>query len=178
MSRETEVPELLRRKLDELRAQRKKRADEGASRVSPGPASEGISGASESAPPRARRGGEAHKPSTWNSRWADIRRLGIIVDPLARERTAVPVESNLRTKIAQIAVSSGVLRRQDAGARDARLPRAPAPKSQTPALVASLLGDLGFPAATETTLLSRATFVNTCPGQRDIPADTRPCVTV
>jgi len=62
--------------------------------------------------------------------------------------------------------------------RDARLPRAPAPKSQTPALVASLLGDLGFPAATETTLLSRATFVNTCPGQRDIPADTRPCVTV
>jgi hypothetical protein len=31
----------------------------------------------------------------------------------------------------------------------ARLPRAPAPKPQTPALVASLLGGLGFPAATE-----------------------------
>jgi hypothetical protein len=32
---------------------------------------------------------------------------------------------------------------------DARLPRAPAPKSQTPTLVAALLGDLGFPAPTE-----------------------------
>lgn len=30
-----------------------------------------------------------------------------------------------------------------------RLPRAPAPKSQTPTLVAPLLGDLGFPAPTE-----------------------------
>jgi hypothetical protein len=32
---------------------------------------------------------------------------------------------------------------------DTRSPRAPAPKSQTPTLVAALLGDLGFPAATE-----------------------------
>ena len=32
--------------------------------------------------------------------------------------------------------------------RGDRLPRAPAPKSQTPTLVAALLGDLGFPAIT------------------------------
>jgi hypothetical protein len=32
--------------------------------------------------------------------------------------------------------------------RGEQLPRAPAPKSQTPTLVAALLGDLGFPAIT------------------------------
>lgn len=48
------------------------------------------------------RRGEAHKPSTWYARWADIRRLGIIVDPLARERTAVPVGSYLRAMVDQI----------------------------------------------------------------------------
>ena len=37
----------------------------------------------------------------------------------------------------------------NAGAGDARLPRAPAPKSQAPTLVAALLGDFGFPAPTE-----------------------------
>ena len=40
------------------------------------------------------------------------------------------------------------------GARHSRLPRAPAPKSQTPTRVASLLGDLGFPATTEGTLFA------------------------
>jgi len=49
------------------------------------------------------RGGEAHKPSTWYGRWAEIRKLGIIVDPLARERTTVPVGSYLRAMVDQLA---------------------------------------------------------------------------
>jgi hypothetical protein len=37
------------------------------------------------------RRGEGHRASTWYGRWAELRALGIIVDPLARELTAVPV---------------------------------------------------------------------------------------
>jgi hypothetical protein len=42
------------------------------------------------------RRGEGHRSSTWYSRWADLRTLGIVIDPLARERTAVPVGRHLR----------------------------------------------------------------------------------
>jgi len=49
------------------------------------------------------RRGESHKASTRYSRWADLRRLGIIVDPLARERTTVPVGSYLRAMVDQLA---------------------------------------------------------------------------
>lgn len=49
------------------------------------------------------RRGEFHKTSTWYSRWADLRALGIIVDPLARKRTAVPVGSYLRAMVDQLA---------------------------------------------------------------------------
>ena len=49
------------------------------------------------------RNGEMHKTSTRYSRWADLRRLGIIVDPLARDRTSVPVGSYLRAMADQLA---------------------------------------------------------------------------
>jgi hypothetical protein len=42
------------------------------------------------------RRGEGHKSSTWYGRWADLRALGILVDPLARERASVPVGRYLR----------------------------------------------------------------------------------
>jgi hypothetical protein len=42
------------------------------------------------------RRGEGHKPSTRYGRWADLRELGIIIDPLARERCAVRVGGYLR----------------------------------------------------------------------------------
>ena len=49
------------------------------------------------------RRGEGHRSSTWYSRWADLRALGIVVDPLARERTAVAVGSRLREMTASLA---------------------------------------------------------------------------
>jgi len=49
------------------------------------------------------RRGEGHKTSTWYSRWADLRALGILVDPLARERSCVPVGHRLRTLAQQFA---------------------------------------------------------------------------
>lgn len=44
-----------------------------------------------------------YKASTLYSRWADLRRLGIIVDPLARDRAAVPVARYLREMVDQLA---------------------------------------------------------------------------
>lgn len=49
------------------------------------------------------RRGEGHKTSTWYSRWADLRALGIVIDPLARERTSVPVGSYLSTMAEEFA---------------------------------------------------------------------------
>jgi hypothetical protein len=49
------------------------------------------------------RGGEGHKQSTWYSRWAALRELGILIDPLARERSAVPVGRHLRAMMQQLA---------------------------------------------------------------------------
>jgi hypothetical protein len=49
------------------------------------------------------RRGEGHKPSTWYSRWSALRELGILVDPLARERSAVPVGEHLRELASQLA---------------------------------------------------------------------------
>ncbi len=49
------------------------------------------------------RGGEGHKPSTWYSRYADVRALGILLDPLARERSVVPVGSHLRAMVERFA---------------------------------------------------------------------------
>jgi hypothetical protein len=49
------------------------------------------------------RGGEGHKQSTWYSRWAALRDLGIVVDPLARERSSVPVGKHLRAMVEQLA---------------------------------------------------------------------------
>ena len=49
------------------------------------------------------RRGEGHKQSTWYSRWAALRELGIMLDPLARERSAVPVGLHLRAIAAQFA---------------------------------------------------------------------------
>jgi hypothetical protein len=49
------------------------------------------------------RGGEGHRVSTWYGRWADLRSLGIIVAPLARERSGVPVGRYLRELANQIA---------------------------------------------------------------------------
>jgi hypothetical protein len=43
------------------------------------------------------RRGEGHKSSTWYGRWAALRALGIIVDPLARERCSVPIGECLRS---------------------------------------------------------------------------------
>ena len=45
------------------------------------------------------RRGEGHKLSTWYSRHADLRGLGILIDPLARERTSVPVGRYLREMV-------------------------------------------------------------------------------
>jgi hypothetical protein len=49
------------------------------------------------------RGGDGHKQSTWYSRWAGLRDLGIVIDPLARERSAVPVGRHLRAMMQQLA---------------------------------------------------------------------------
>lgn len=49
------------------------------------------------------RGGEGHCSSTWYSRWAQLRAWGIIVDPLAREGTNVPVGRHLRSMLASLA---------------------------------------------------------------------------
>jgi hypothetical protein len=49
------------------------------------------------------RRGEGHKLSTWYSRWSALRELGILVDPLARERSTVPVGRHLREIIEQLA---------------------------------------------------------------------------
>jgi hypothetical protein len=49
------------------------------------------------------RRGEGHRSSTWYSRWADLRMLGILVDPLARERTTVPVGRHLRSMVDRVA---------------------------------------------------------------------------
>jgi hypothetical protein len=49
------------------------------------------------------RGGEGHKQSTWYGRWATLRDLGIVVDPLARERSSVPVGKHLRAMVEQLA---------------------------------------------------------------------------
>jgi hypothetical protein len=45
------------------------------------------------------RGGGGHKLSTRYSRYADLRNLGILLDPLARERTSVPVGAYLREMV-------------------------------------------------------------------------------
>jgi hypothetical protein len=49
------------------------------------------------------RRGEGHKTSTWYSRWADLRALGIVIDPLARERTIVAVGDRLREMASALA---------------------------------------------------------------------------
>ena len=49
------------------------------------------------------RRGEGHKQSTWYSRWAALRELGVVIDPLARERSAVPVGHHLRAMVEQLA---------------------------------------------------------------------------
>lgn len=49
------------------------------------------------------RRGEGHRPSTWYSRWSTLRELGILVDPLARERSSVPVGHHVRTIVSQLA---------------------------------------------------------------------------
>ena len=49
------------------------------------------------------RRGEGHKQSTWYSRWAALRELGIVIDPLARERSSVPVGRHLRAMVDQLA---------------------------------------------------------------------------
>jgi hypothetical protein len=49
------------------------------------------------------RRGVGHRPSTWYGRWADLRRLGIVIDPLARERSAVSVGPVLRYLTARVA---------------------------------------------------------------------------
>lgn len=49
------------------------------------------------------RRGEGHRPSTWYSRWSALRELGILIDPLARERSAVPVGRHLRAMVEQLA---------------------------------------------------------------------------
>jgi len=49
------------------------------------------------------RRGEGHKLSTWYSRWAALRELGIVIDPLARERSSVPVGEHLRAMVEQLA---------------------------------------------------------------------------
>jgi hypothetical protein len=49
------------------------------------------------------RGGEGHKSSTRYSRWSALRKLGILIDPLARERSSVPVGRHLRALVEQLA---------------------------------------------------------------------------
>jgi hypothetical protein len=49
------------------------------------------------------RRGEGHRQSTWYGRWADLRRLGILIDPLARERSSVRVGHCLRSMAGQLA---------------------------------------------------------------------------
>jgi hypothetical protein len=49
------------------------------------------------------RGGHGHRESTWYGRWADLRAVGIVVDPLARERAVVPIGSYLRSMAAGLA---------------------------------------------------------------------------
>lgn len=49
------------------------------------------------------RRGEGHKQSTWYSRWAALRELGIVIDPLARQRSVVPVGRHLRAMVQQLA---------------------------------------------------------------------------
>jgi hypothetical protein len=49
------------------------------------------------------RGGGGHRQSTWYSRWSALRELGILIDPLARERSAVPVGKHLRSLVEQLA---------------------------------------------------------------------------
>lgn len=49
------------------------------------------------------RRGEGHKSSTWYSRSADLRALGIILDPVARANTAVPVGHYLRSMVELLA---------------------------------------------------------------------------
>jgi hypothetical protein len=49
------------------------------------------------------RGGEGHKQSTWYSRWSELRTLGIVVAPLARERSEVPVGRYIRDLAASFA---------------------------------------------------------------------------
>jgi hypothetical protein len=49
------------------------------------------------------RRGRGHKPSTWYDRWASLRELGILVDPLARERLSVPVGRHLRSMVTALA---------------------------------------------------------------------------
>jgi hypothetical protein len=47
--------------------------------------------------------GAGHKQSTWYGRWAALRELGIVIDPLARNRSSVPVGRHLRAMVAQLA---------------------------------------------------------------------------
>jgi hypothetical protein len=54
------------------------------------------------------RGGMGHRQSTWYSRWAALRRLGILIDPLARERSSVPVGAHLRAMVDRLAASSAL----------------------------------------------------------------------
>lgn len=49
------------------------------------------------------RRGEGHKQSTWYSRWAALRELGILIDPLARERSSVLVGRHLREMVEALA---------------------------------------------------------------------------
>lgn len=49
------------------------------------------------------RGGEGHRQSTWYARHAALRQLGILIDPLARERSSVPVGRHLRSMVAALA---------------------------------------------------------------------------
>jgi hypothetical protein len=49
------------------------------------------------------RRGEGHKCSTWYSRLADLRALGIVLDPLARERSVVHVGTRLRRMTEELA---------------------------------------------------------------------------
>jgi hypothetical protein len=49
------------------------------------------------------RRGEGHASSTWYSRWADLRALGIVLDPLARERSVVDIGARLRSMVSALA---------------------------------------------------------------------------
>jgi hypothetical protein len=65
----------------------------------------------------------------------------------ARNRTPESVSRPLKISVRTAIGGHGSF--LNVGPGEARLPRAPAPKSQTPTRVAALFGDLGFPALTE-----------------------------